>query len=291
MFVRVLGMMLVVAGVPLRAAEENAFAALEAKQGGRLGVMAIDAGSGRQLGHREDERFAMCSTFKMLLGAAVLARVDAGELSLDQRVAYGKADLLSYAPVTTKHVEEGAMTVGELCAAAIQVSDNTAANLLLPLVGGPDGLTKYLRARGDKVTRLDRIEPDLNTNVPGDPRDTTTPAAMAATMRELLAGDALSAASREQLIAWLAGSTTGGKRLRAGFSDAWKIGDKTGTGERGAANDVAVVWPKEGTAPWLVAAFYSAPDATPAERDTVIAEAARIVAKAWAAPSPAVPER
>jgi beta-lactamase class A len=256
--------------------------ALEAKHGGRLGVAALDTGSEKQIGRRADERFALCSTFKLLLAAAVLARVDAGKEALARRVPYSEADLLNYAPITRKHVAEGAMTVGDLCAAAIQYSDNTAANLLFPIVGGPEGLTRWLRALGDETTRLDRIEPDLNTNLPDDPRDTTTPAAMAATMRKLLAGDALSAASRDQLARWLVGNTTGGARLRAGFDPAWRVGDKTGTGERGAANDAAVVWPKKGGAPWLVVVFDSAPEATPEERDATIAEAGRIVARALA---------
>jgi beta-lactamase class A len=281
MFVRAFLGLVAVAVLPVRAEVGADFAALEGKHGGRLGVAAIDTGSGRKIGHRADERFALCSTFKLLLGAAVLARVDAGELSLDRRVPYGRGDLLSYAPVTSKHVGEGGMTVGDLCAAAIQTSDNTAANLLLPLVGGPAGLTKFLRAQGDTVTRLDRIEPELNTNLPGDPRDTTTPAAMAATMERLLAGKALSAGSRAQLNRWLEGTTTGDARLRAGFPRAWRVGDKTGTGARGAANDVAIVWPGEGAKPWLVAVFYSAPDAQPKEREAVIAEAARLVAAAF----------
>jgi len=269
MFGRAFWAVVAVAVFPVRAEVGADFAALEAKHGGRVG-------------HRAEEQFALCSTFKLLLGAAVLARVDAGELSLDRRVAYGKGDLLSYAPVTTKHVAEGGMTVGDLCAATIQTSDNTAANLLLPLVGGPEGLTKFLRAQGDMITRLDRIEPDLNSNLPGDPRDTTTPAAMAATMEKLLAGDVLSAGSREQLNRWLVGTTTGDARLRAGFPRAWRVGDKTGTGALGAANDVAIVWPRKGAKPWLVAVFSSVPDAKPEEREAVIAEAARLVDRAFA---------
>jgi beta-lactamase class A len=282
MFVRAFLAVFALSVSPLRAEVAEDFAALEAKHGGRLGVAAIDTASGRQIVHRAEERFALCSTFKLLLGAAVLARVEAGELSLDRRVPYGPADLLSYAPVTTRRVAEGGMTVGELCEATIQTSDNTAANLLLPLVGGPVGLTKYLRTLGDTVTRLDRIEPDLNTNLPDDPRDTTTPAAMAATMAKLLTGPTLSAASRDQLNRWLVGTTTGDRRLRAGFPKAWKVGDKTGTGDLGAANDVAIVWPHEGARPWLVAVYLSAPDAKPEEREAVIAEAARLVGKAFA---------
>ncbi|HVE17279.1 MAG TPA: class A beta-lactamase [Chthoniobacterales bacterium] len=246
---------LVVVTLSARAEAGGGFAALEAAHGGRLGVAALDTGNGQRVGYRADERFAMCSTFKLLLAAAVLARVDAGEESLDRKVTYREADLLSYAPITRKHLP--AMTVGELCAAAIQYSDNTAANLLLRTLGGPKGLTHYLRSSGDKVTRLDRIEPELNSNLPGDERDTTTPAAVVGTMRRLLVGKALSKASSAQLNLWLVGNTTGDKRLRAGVAPAWKVGDKTGTGGLGAANDVAIVWPKEGSAPWLVAVFYS----------------------------------
>jgi beta-lactamase class A len=231
-----------------------------------------------------NERFAMCSTFKLLLAATVLARVDAGKESLDRRVPYDTSDLLSYAPITRRHASEGGMSVGSLCAAAIQYSDNTAANLLLSTVGGPRGVTHWLRSQGDEITRLDRTEPDLNTNIPDDPRDTTTPAAMVATMRKLLSGNALSPTSRKQLVRWLIGNTTGGARLRAGLDPAWIIGDKTGTGDRGAANDVAVIWPKKGAAPWFVAVFVSTPNARPAERDAEIAEVGHIVSRAIAEP-------
>jgi beta-lactamase class A len=270
--------------VPAQADVAANLTALEVKHGGRLGVAVLDTSSGKHLGHRADKRFAMCSTFKLLLAAAVLARVDVGKESLARRVPYSEADLLSYAPITRKRVAEGAMTVGDLCAAVIQYSDNTAANLLFSSIGGPNGLTRWLRTLSDETTRLDRIEPDLNTNLPNDPRDTTTPAAMVATMRKLLVGDALSANSRAQLAKWLVGNTTGGARLRAGFDPAWTVGDKTGTGERGAANDVAIVWPKKGAAPWLIAVFYSAPNATPAERDAIIAEAGRLMARTLAQP-------
>ncbi|HEY8903347.1 MAG TPA: class A beta-lactamase [Chthoniobacterales bacterium] len=255
-------------------------AALEAKCGGKLGVAALGNGNGQQIGYRQKERFAMCSTFKLLLAAAVLARVDAGNESLDRRVPYRESDLLSYAPITRKHASAGSMSVGELCAAAIQYSDNTAANLLLSTLGGPAGVTHWLRSLGDETTRLDRIEPDLNTNIPGDPRDTTTPAAMVATMQKLLTGDALSVASRTQLARWLIGNTTGDTRLRAGLDPAWIAGDKTGTGDCGAANDVAVIWPKKGAMPWFVVVFVSAPDATPAVRDAEIADVGRIIARA-----------
>ncbi|MBK6464930.1 MAG: class A beta-lactamase [Myxococcales bacterium] len=232
------------------------FASIEASVGGRVGVFALDTHSGRALGHRADERFAMCSTFKWVLAAAVLSRVDRKELSLEERVPFGEADLLEYAPVTRKALASGAMSVGDLARAAVTISDNTAANLLLKKVDGPAGLTRFMRSLGDPVTRLDRDEPTLNTNEPGDPRDTTSPRAMVGLMQGLLCGDALSPAGRAQLLDWLRACETGRERLRAGAPADWSVGDKTGTGRRGAANDVAILSPP-GRAPVLVAAYLS----------------------------------
>lgn len=225
------------------------FARIEAECGGRLGVAVLDTHNGRRMGHRADERFAMCSTFKLLAGAAVLTRHDAGKEQLDRRIRYDAKDLVTYSPVTGKYVAAG-MTLAELCDAAITVSDNTAGNLLLASFGGPEGLTAFTRTLGDSVTRLDRIEPELNEAAPGDPRDTTTPAAMAANIRALVLGDALSAQSREQLKRWLIASKTGDTALRAG----WTVGDKTGSGERGTRNDVGVIWPP-GREPVVVSVY------------------------------------
>ena len=191
-----------------------------------------------------DERFAMCSVFKWVLAAAILAQVDAGKLSLAQTVPYTKADLLEWAPVTEKHVADGHLTVGDLCGAAVSQSDNTAANLLLPLIGGPAGLTAFVRGLGDKVTRFDRTEPELNTNIAGDPRDTTTPEAMTQLLQTVYTGTALKPASLEQLKIWMVATTTGAKRIRASVLAGWIAGDKTGTGN-GEVNDVAVIWPPQ----------------------------------------------
>jgi beta-lactamase class A len=171
------------------------------------------------------------------------------------------------------------MTVADLCEASMTWSDNTAANLLLGSVGGPEGLTRYLRSMGDTTTRLDRIEPDLNSNVRDDQRDTSTPEAMIATMEKLLFGKSLTEASKEKLIGWLVANHTGDKRIRAAMDPAWRIGDKTGTGENGAANDIAVVWPED-RKPFLVVVFYDAAQATAEQRDTVIADAAKLVRSA-----------
>lgn len=223
---------------PLLAAPvlQSAFFAIEARTGGRLGVAALDAEGQTLAAWRAEERFALCSTFKLLLAAAVLARVDEGRELLSRRVTYAAANLVSYSPVTEKRVGEG-MTVGELCEATVTLSDNTAANLLLSTIGGPQGLTAFARRIGDQVTRLDRWETALNSAIPGDERDTTSPLAMATDIRALVNGDVLKPASRTQLRDWLFATRTGDARLRAGLP-GWKVGDKTGTGDRNTVNDV-----------------------------------------------------
>ena len=236
--------------------QKSLLAEIEARSGGQLGLMAIDTGTGRRIGHNADMRFAMCSTFKLPLAAAVLAHAQAGALRMDRAVPISWADIIPYAPVVSARLPERTMTVAALCEAAVGVSDNAAANLLLKLIGGPAGLTAYLRSQGDNVTRLDRIEPELNSNLPGDPRDTTTPQAMAQLLLTLLTGTALTTPVREPLLRWLVESRTGLTRLRAGVPAGWKVGDKTGTGERGAVNDVAIVWPPD-RAPWVVACYLS----------------------------------
>lgn len=253
----------------------KSFAEVEARNGGRLGVAALDTASGRALGHRTDERFPMCSTFKFLLAALVLARVDRGQERLDRRIVFSEKDLESYSPVTKGHVGTPGMSLAELCDATVTLSDNTAANLLLAQLGGPGALTTFARELGDELTRLDRIEPALNESMPGDPRDTTTPAAMLADMRRLLVEQALSTASRAQLVAWLIGCKTGDKRLRAGFPADWRIGDKTGSGERGSANDIAIAWPPA-RAPILVTAYYTGSTIDEPARSRVIAEVGRL---------------
>lgn len=252
------------------------FAELERRNGGRLGVAAFDSASGRRIGHRSEERFPMCSTFKFLAAAFVLARVDRGEERLDRRIVYSTQDLVTYSPITKDHVGPAGLSVAELCDATMTLSDNTAGNLLLASFGGPAGLTAYARSLGDQTTRLDRIETALNEGLPDDPRDTTSPIAMLGTMQRLLLGDALSAASRDHLTGWLIANKTGDKRLRAGMP-GWKVGDKTGTGGNGSANDIAIVWPT-GRAPLLVTVYYTGSTISDETRNDVIAEAGRIVA-------------
>ncbi len=255
-------------------------AAIKADIGGRVGVAALDTRSGVWLRHRADERFAMASAFKVLLAATVLLSVDRSELELRRLIPFSRADLLEYAPRARAHVDRGAMSVLDLCAAAVEVSDNTAANLLLGLVGGPPGFTAGLRKLGDATARLDRTEPTLNTNLPGDVRDTSSPTAFVLTLRRVLLGDRLSTESRRQLTAWMVNCQTGLARLRAGLPAGWKAGDKTGTGENGAVNDVAIVWPP-GRPPILIAALLSGSKRSTQELSAAHARIGRAVVGAF----------
>lgn len=259
---------------------EQQIAAIEARLGGRLGVAALATGSGRRIEHRANERFLLCSTFKLIAAAAVLHRVDGKQEEAGRFISYTAADLLEYAPITKQHVQEGGMKLIDLCAAAVSYSDNTAGNLLLKAIDGPEGFTRYARSLGDEKTRLDRVEPELNRAAPGDDRDTTTPAAILGNLRALLLGDALSAASREQLEAWMLGNTTGKEMIRAGVPRDWKVGDKTGRGDDNAMNDVAILRPP-GKPPILLA-IYSAGSTAPGEdRLAAMAKVARIIAEAF----------
>jgi len=254
--------------------------AIEARTGGRLGVAALDMATGQRLAHRAGERFPMCSTFKVLAVAALLAKVDRGAARLDRFIAYGPADLLSYAPVTRAHVGEGGMKLDDLCAAAVEHSDNTAANLILTQIGGPAGWTAFARAIGDPVSRLDRTEPALNTALPGDGRDSTAPRAMLGDLRAISVGGVLSAASRARLVGWMVDCQTGQARLRAGLPPSWRVGDKTGTGEAGTANDIAIAFAPGG--PILITSYLTGASATsPDERDGAHAEVARVVVDAF----------
>lgn len=287
------GLLLPFSGVtlaqPRPASDLKALATLERKVGGRLGVAILDTGSGQLVGHRLDERFGMCSTFKLPLAAAILREVDQGRLRHDQWVPYGPADTVPHAPITQKHVQRGGMTVVALAEAAQTTSDNVAANLLLKLVGGPAGFTAILRSSGDTVTRLDRFEPHMNHVRGQDARDTTTPAAMARTTERLLTSEWLSSASRELLIGWMVTTTTGELRIRAGLPKNWRAGDKTGTGIAPQMpdkyNDVAIAWPP-GKAPLAITAFYET--ARPHKKgmrdedQAVLAEVGRIAAT-WSA--------
>lgn len=255
-------------------------AEMEAREACRLGVAVLDTHDGAQLLHRADERFPMCSTFKLLAAAAVLKRVDAKAESLDRFIAYGPQDLLSYAPVTKEHVAEGGMALGDLCAAAIDWSDNTAANLILGQIGGPAGWTAFARSLGDEVSRLDRDEPALNSAIPGDPRDTTSPLAMALDLEKLLTGEVLAEDSRRQLLIWLRDDKVGGKRLRAGIPPLWVIGDKTGSGDHGTANTIAFLAPP-GRKPLLAAVYLTESDKPMEAREAVHKAVAQVIVETF----------
>ena len=265
--------LLAAATAPARAIAENPIETIERRHGGRLGVFALDTGSGRTLAHRADERFLLCSTFKGMLAAAVLAQVDAGRERLANRVPYGAADLLPHSPVTSAHVKRGALTIGTLCAAIIEVSDNTAANLLLTRVGGPKRLTAYVRGLGDTVTRFDRTELDLNhwSGV----LDTTTPRAIAGSARTVVLGDALAAGSRIRLEGWMATNAVGRSRLRAAFPPGWVAGDKTGTGDY-QCNDYAVAR-RPGRPALVMAAYYETRDLKLTAQEAVLREAGQAI--------------
>lgn len=261
-------LMLATMSAPARAETiPEAARAIEVELGGRVGVALRRQGGADVAGHRADERFPLSSTFKAPLCGAILARVDAGEDQLDSVIGYTAAELVTYSPVTETR---DAMTVAQLCEATITLSDNTAGNLLLDRVGGPEGFTEFLRAIGDHTTRLDRWETDLNEGAPGDPRDTTTPAAMAAALETLLFGQALSEASRDQLEAWMRADQVADDLIRASLPGGWVIGDKTGAGGYGSRSIVAVIRPPQGD-PWLAAVYLTGNAADMPTRNRAIA--------------------
>ncbi|GLZ48792.1 beta-lactamase [Actinomycetospora sp. NBRC 106375] len=247
---------------------------LERRSGRRIGLVALDTATGRAVRHRAGERVLMCSTAKVLVVGAVLRRRLDDPGLLDRRIRYTPADLLEYAPTTSRSVATG-MTVAALCEAAIVVSDNTAANLLTGVLGGPTASTAFVRSLGDTVTRLDRVEPDLNETAPGDERDTSTPDAVAADVRALVLGDGLDPAGRDLLTAWMVATTTGTQQIRAGLPPGWRAGDKTGSGAQGESHDVAVAWPPD-RAPLVIAVYTTPADPASTNGKATIAEATRI---------------
>lgn len=260
---------------PLREALQS----IETTARGRLGVHLIDTANGLEHGWRSDERFLMLSSFKLLASAFVLDRVDRGVETLERRIRYRQQDLVSWSPVTERHVGGEGLSLAQLCEATITTSDNTAANLILTSYGGPAALTAYARRLGDAVTRLDRTEPELNRRAAsGEPLDTTTPRAMAHTLNKLLLGDALKPSSRELLLNWLLANTTGGKRLRAGVPAGWRIGEKTGTAGDDA-NDIGIALPPQ-RAPIIVTAYLAESRTDAATREAALASVGRLLAQA-----------
>jgi beta-lactamase class A len=254
---------------------------IETASGGRLGVSLLDMKAAELTQHRGDERFPMCSTFKVLAAAAVLKKADPKLAGLNRRVSISTADIVENSPVTSEHVGTEGLSLRQLCDAALTRSDNTAGNLLLNEIGGTSGLTNFARTLGDKVTRLDRTEPTLNEATPGDPRDTSTPNAMMSNLKKLLLGDVLIPPARAQLTEWMIANKTGDTRLRAGLPVGWRVGDKTGAGDHGTTNDIAVIWPP-GRPPLIVAVFLTGATVDASGRNQAIAGVGREMAKRFA---------
>jgi len=252
-------------------AAHQTFVQLEKKFDARLGVYAIDTSTGRTVAYRPDERFAFASTYKALAAGAVLQQNSIDELN--KVITYTKEDLVTYSPITEKYVDTG-MTLREICDAAIRYSDNTAGNLLFKKLGGPDGFEKALRQIGDSVTKSDRFETDLNEAIPGDIRDTSTPRALATSLKAFTVGDVLPVDKRKILTDWMRGNTTGDKLIRAGVPKGWEVGDKTGAGSYGTRNDIAIVWPPN-RAPIVIAIMSSRDTKDATYNDALIAEATK----------------
>ncbi|MBO6860620.1 class A beta-lactamase [Roseibium sp.] len=257
---------------------EKTVTGAESRLSARIGVAVLDTETGKTWTHRADERFPLNSTFKAFLCAALLEKGEQGEVQPERRVKIRSQDLVSYSPVTEKKVGSGGMTYLELCEAAVAISDNAAANLVLEAVGGPEGLTDYLRGIGDTITRLDRTEPGLNEGRPGDARDTTTPAAAVATLQKLVLGNALSSTARAQLTGWLLDNKVGNATLRAGLPEEWPVADKTGAGANGSRNNIGVIWPDD-REPVVIAVYITQTDASFDDRNKAIADIAAALAE------------
>ena len=257
---------------------KSQFETLENKSGGRLGVTVIDTSDGSTYSWRGNERFPLCSTSKVMAVAAILKKNESDPALLDKKIHINKSDMVNYNPITQKHIGSS-MTVAELSAAALQYSDNAAMNKLLAYLGGPQQATQFARTTGDKAFRLDRKEPELNTAMPGDARDTTTPSAMADTLRKLVLGTALKEEQRTRLSEWMKGNTTGVNSIKAGLPADWIVADKTGSGDYGTTNDIAVIWPKH-HAPIVLTTYFTQPVKDATARKDVLASAAKLVADA-----------
>ncbi len=273
-----------IAAAPLAAAwpafaqDDAPLKAYETATGGRIGLYAENLAAGKTLAWRPDERFVMCSTFKASLAGAVLHRVDSGAERLDRVIRFGPKDIQPYAPTAKAALDKGELTVAQMCKAAVELSDNTCANLLLEAIGGPAALTAFWRVTGDDVSRLDHNEPLLNRSRPGNPEDTTTPKAMAKTIQALTLGRVLAPASRERITDWMIACQTGANRLRAGLPKAWMIGDKTGNNGADACGDIAVAWRALGE-PILIACYVQGGKPTPAQQDAVFKQVGELVGR------------
>ena len=259
---------------------QEKLAELEVSSGGRIGISAINTGNNNRIQYRADERFPFCSTSKVIGAAAILKQSMSKNNLLQERIKYNKEDLVVYSPITEKHLSDG-MTISELCEATVSISDNTAINLLVNKLGGPDAVTSFTRSLGDNTFRLDRKEPELNSAINGDLRDTTTPAAMEKTLQKLTLGDALAVPQRELLLSWMKGSITGYSQIRAGVPKEWIVGDKTGKGDFGTTNDMGVIWPTN-CSPIVLVIYFTQKKKDAAYRNDIIASATRIVMNSFA---------
>jgi beta-lactamase class A len=259
---------------------ESSLQAIEKKSGGRLGVAVLYPQRKTPYHLHGDQRFPMCSTFKFLAASLILKRVDQGKEKLDRAISYTKADLVTYSPETEKHAG-GSMKVSELCKAALTLSDNTAANLLLASFGGPPAITAFARSIGDNMTRLDRTETSLNEATPGDPRDTTTPDAMLQNLQHILLGDVLKPESRKQLTDWMLANTTSSAKFRAVVPAGWKVADKTGSGDHGTNNDIGVLWTPDGK-PIVVTSYLTETTISTDACNAIHADVARVIVENYA---------
>ncbi len=268
---------------PLHAQTPSAFEqqmfSLEQSSGGRLGVALLDASGKLIAAYRGDKRFAMCSTFKLPLAAAVMREIEAGELDFETILRFDESDKVAYAPVTGPRLPNGEITVLEAIEAIVQISDNIAANLLLKAQGGPEEFNQFMRSLGDKVTRLDRYEPALNENQPGDPRDTTSPKAMARSLHTILTGDALRESNRRVLNEITRNVKTGKRRIPAGIPEGWEVAHKTGTCGT-AYNDIGYVIPADGDAGFMLTIYLDRPTVSSKDAEAVIAEVTRAAIQA-----------
>ncbi len=256
---------------------EEQLSTLEKYSQGRLGVALINTEDNSQITYRGEERFAMASTSKVMAVAAVLKESEKQAGLLDKNITIKKSDLVAYSPITEKHLVTG-MSLAQLSAATLQYSDNTAMNKILDYLGGPAKVTQFARSINDVTYRLDRKEPELNTAIHGDPRDTTSPIAMAKSLQALTLGDALGQSQRQQLVTWLKGNTTGDHSIKAGLPKHWIVGDKTGSGDYGTTNDIAVIWPKN-HAPLILVVYFTQQEQDAKYRKDIIVKATEIVTK------------
>ncbi len=254
---------------------QNKLAALEASSGGRIGVSALNTATNTRIQYRAKERFPFCSTSKVIGVSAILKQSMTDSRLLQQKLTYKKEDLVAYSPITEKHLADG-MTIFNLCAAAITQSDNTAMNLLIKKLGGLEAVTAFARSIGDNTFRLDRWEPKLNSAIPGDLRDTSTPAAMERSLQQLALSDALALPQRKQLQTWLKSNVTGNYRIRAGLPKAWIVGDKTGTGDYGTTNDIGIIWPPK-RSPIVVAIYFTQNKKNAVKREDIIASVTHLL--------------